>query len=522
MAKISPHGMTKARGCEHARLGNFCKLFPDLQSWADECGITQQCEAEEIAALLGGRGSVMHDARGESGDSSIPAAYTFFAQFVDHDITLDTTTQLHGKPVEEQLDKHNEQRKINDLPNLRTASLDLDCVYGLGPEAMPFIFDQSQPGRMLIGNKKNRTNDVPRNRDGRALIGDPRNDENIYVSQMQLMFLRFHNRRIAGRSFEQAQEDCRFHYQWIVLYDFLRRVCDPAVYDHALPLIENPKADYPYCPPIDDCGRICMPVEFSVAAYRFGHTLVRSQYPVNAGYPVVDLFDERFGTLGFSHVPNSLVVDWRFLLDVEACHEYVNSKAVDHRLADELIRMPDPVVGRNAGANDRSLAFRNLLRGYVLGLPSGQSVASALAKGCKHGGYGKLVENGELPFDHVAGWECLPSDMREKLEAHTPLFLYLMLEGTASGGHHLGPVGSAILLEVFGTMLKHCSTSFLNYKEDGKPKKWCPDPCIWNPKGLDDVDPKNSRLSGNAVDPCVTPSETPKGFTLADIVRYIG
>ena len=128
----------------------------------------------------------------------------------------------------------------------------------------------------------------------------------------------------------------------------------------------------------------------------------------------------------------------------------------------------------------------------------------------------------DLPFDQVAGWECLPNDTREKLEAHTPLFLYLMLEGTATGGRHLGPVGSAILLEVFGTMLKRCSTSFLNYKEDGKPKKWCPDPCIWNPKGLDDVDPKNARLSQNEGDPCVTPSETPKGFTLADIARYVG
>ena len=511
MAKISPHGMTKARGCEHASLGNFCKLFPNLKSWASDCGIKQQCEAEEIAALLGGPGGIMHDARGESGDSGIPAAYTFFAQFIDHDITLDTTTALHGTPVAD----------IDKLPNLRTASLDLDCVYGLGPEAMPFLFDQTQAGRLLVGNKKNPANDLPRNRDGRALIGDPRNDENIYVSQMQLMFLRFHNRRIVGRSFEKAQEDARFHYQWVVLYDFLRRVCDPDVYNHALPLIEDPKAQYPYCPPLDDCDRICMPVEFSVAAYRFGHTLVRSQYPVNADYPVVELFDERFGTLGFSHVPEKLVVDWRFLLDVEPCHEYVNSKAIDHLLADEMIRLPDPVVGSSAGANDRSLAFRNLLRGYVLGLPSGQSMAKALAKGCKDGGYGKLVENCDLPFDKIEGWECIPKRTRDKLEKHTPLFLYLMLEGTASGGRHLGPVGSAILLEVFGTMLKKCSTSFLNYKGEGKHKAWCPDPCIWNPQGLKDVDPKNARLSGAEGDPCKTPAQTPKGFTLGDIARYV-
>lgn len=511
MTTISPHGMTKARGCEHASLGNFCRLIPGLKSWADECGIKHQCEAEEIAALLGGPGGIMHDARDESGDSGIPAAYTFFAQFVDHDITLDATTKLHGAPVSD----------VDHLPNLRTASLDLDCVYGLGPEAMPFLFDQTQPGRLLIGNIDNPSADLPRNSDGRALIGDPRNDENLFVSQMQLMFLRFHNRRLVGRSFEEAQRDCRYHYQWVVLHDFLQRVCDPDIYNHALPLIEDQKAKYPYCPPLDDCNRICMPVEFSVAAYRFGHTMVRSRYPVNTDYPVVELFDERFGTLGFSSVPEKLVVDWRFLLDVELCHDYVKSKAIDHLLADELIRLPDPVVGRNSAANDRSLAFRNLLRGYVLGLPSGQTLAKALAKGCKNGGYGKLLDVGDLPFDQIHGWECLPKSMRDKLEKHTPLFLYLMLEGTAAGGRHLGPVGSAILLEVFGTMLKYCKTSFLKQPGEGKNKHWCPDPCIWNPKGLKDADPKNAFLSQGPGDPCKTPSETPKGFTLADISRYV-
>ncbi len=87
----SMHGTTKAKGCSHARLGNFCKMFPGLKSWADEYGITEQCEAEEIAAILGSSGGIMHDVNSSSGDSAVPAAYTFFAQFVDHDIALDTT-----------------------------------------------------------------------------------------------------------------------------------------------------------------------------------------------------------------------------------------------------------------------------------------------------------------------------------------------------------------------------------------------------------------------------------------------
>lgn len=465
------HGTAKAKGCSHLSLGNFCKLFPDLKTWAEDCGIGHQCEAEHIAEMLGGPGGIMHDVNSGSPDSNMPAAYTFFAQFIDHDITLDSTSNLHGDPQS--------TAEVNKLPNMRSASLDLDCVYGFGPEVMPFLYDQTQPGRLLVGNEEN-ANDVPRNSDGRALIGDPRNDENIFVSQMQLLFLRFHNRRIVGHSFEEAQQDCRYHYQWLVLNDFLKRVCDEGVYNFAISEIK--KGKYPKCDIRDKCHRICMPIEFSVAAYRFGHTLVRSQYPANQDYPVVDLFDERFGTEGFSHVPSKLTVDWRYLLDVEDCHGYVQSKAFDHFLADELIRMPDPIVGRFASENDRSLAFRNLLRGYALGLPSAQSVAAAL----KSKGY-NINPKQDLEWNGIPAWACIDKKYQDKLEKHTPLFFYLMREaGTIGQASRLGPVGSAILLEVFGAMLVYCD-SFLKHKG------WKPDPCI--------------AKCGD--------------FTLADLVRYV-
>jgi len=469
------HGTGKAKGCSHARLGNFCKMFPKLESWADESGVTEQCEAEKIAAVLGSSGGIMHDVNSSSGDSLVPAAYTFFAQFVDHDLTLDTTSNLHGDPIS--------SKEVNHLPNLRSASLDLDSVYGFGPEASPFLYDQGQAGRLLIGNDVNE-NDVPRNTDGTALIGDPRNDENLFTSQIQLLFLKFHNRRIIGRSFEEAQMDVRFHYQWIVLYDFLKRICDKNIYKQVIGnLGKFPKFDIK-----DKCGRICMPVEFSVAAYRFGHTLVRSHYPANGEYPVIDLFDERFGTEGFSAIPEELTIDWRFLLDVDPCHDYVHSKAFNHLLADELIRMPDPVVGRFASDNDRSLAFRNLLRAYALGLPSGQAVAQEI----KAKGY-SIPANGPDMFE-LSGWKCLDPAQQKKLASSTPLFLYLMAEAgdkNLGNGQNLGPVGSAILLEVFITMLKECE-SILNPPK--KYKGWKPDKCVTGDKEL----------------------------TLADIVRYVG
>ena len=498
------HGTPMPIDSAHLRLGNFGRLFPDLPTWAadmaraddmpgaDDMEIPQN-QAEEIAALLGGPGGIMHDAEDDSGNSEIPAAYTFFAQFVDHDITLDVHSELHGEALDEDA--------LRELPNLRSASLDLDAVYGFGPDVSPHLYAPNQQGRLLVGSQVNgveNPNDVPRRTDGHALLGDPRNDENLFLSQLHLLFLRFHNRLLIEHDFERAQREARYHYQHLVLHDFLGRICDEGVYNFALPLIEananrvQAEREYPFFRDalIDDGDRVRMPVEFAAAAYRFGHSMVRSQYPVNADYPAIEIFDERFGTLGFGQVPPELTVDWRFLLDVEARHPYARSKAIDHLLADELIRLPDPVVGRNAPQNDRALAFRNLLRGYVLRLPSGQQVARLLAQNY-NATQPEVVErinpNQHLAFvEEVPEWRHVVA-ARAELGDSIPLFLYLMLEaGVIGEGDRLGPVGSAILMEVFGAMLVRGDT-FL------RANRWQPD--------------RNIARNGD--------------LTLADIVRYV-
>ena len=493
------HGTARAPASQHLRLGNFGMLLPlqnpPIPTWAEDFGIENRAAAEEIANVLGGSGGIMHDAEDDSENSEIPAAYTFFAQFVDHDITLDAESELTSEALTRQ--------QVERLPNLRSASLDLDSVYGFGPDVSPHLYDRKQPWRLRVGSKVDdveNPNDVPRSADGTALIGDPRNDENIFLSQMHLLFLRFHNRRIidlliqhdnANESpprFEDVQRDVRYHYQHLVLHDFLSRICDERVYSLVLRRILDRDAAFFLLQP-DASGRIIMPIEFSAAAYRFGHTLVRSNYPANSTYPRIEIFDERLGTTGLSPIPPELTVDWQFLLDVDPNQVYVRSKAIDHLLANELVELPERVVGPEARRQDLSLAFRNLLRGYVLGLPSGQQVEAALAAR----GYPIRTPDNEEPqnlrLGEILAGACLDAEILGQLEQHTPLFLYLMREaGIRGGGNRLGPVGSAILMEVFGAMLVHHDT-FLNVAGG-----WAPDPNV---------------------------TQGREELTLADIVRYV-
>jgi hypothetical protein len=156
-------------------------------------------------------------------ESGIPALYTYFGQFVDHDITFDPMTTLikHSDP--------------NALTDFRTPAFDLDNVYGRGPDDQPYLYDNGP--KFLLGDPlANGAPDLPRNNatPNRALIGDPRNDENSIVSQLQGLMLRFHNRFVKDNptaDFPAIQRIVRFHYQWVVLHDFLPRIVSSSVLD---------------------------------------------------------------------------------------------------------------------------------------------------------------------------------------------------------------------------------------------------------------------------------------------------
>ena len=481
---VHHHGMTKARGCGHVAVSRFGTLFNGK--------LKGLAVTEADAAFLGGPGGLMHDYDGGSPNCPIPAGYIFFSQFIDHDITLDTTSKLRAAPLKPD--------SIKALPNVRSASLDLDCVYGFGPDGSPHLYDSDRPGRLAVASNGH---DVARSPGGVALIGDPRNDENIFVSQMQLMWHRFHNKLYNERvthhgeseknRFELAQESTRFHYQWLVLFDLLKRLCDRETYIFAVSKLMAGTQSFP-CFHKPGAHGLDMPVEFSVAAYRVGHTLVRSAYAVNESNLDVELFDERFGTLGFTSYPEELIVDWRYMLPVDDCVNPRLCKAVDPLLANELQDLP--VVGSN-NPNDRALAFRNLMRGNALSLPSGQAVAKAL----------------KAKYPHIDASYNPSIPGKPSLAKATPLFYYILAESKdTQGGDRLGAVGSAILLEVFGAMLRFCGTSFVSKNRD-----WNPDPCVskerygWWSEEHKELFDRDALVNEDDYYP----------FELADVVRFV-
>lgn len=499
---VHHHGMTKARGCQHAGFGPFGFLTQKQgKKGTMESALEPLDFPDELLTLLGSPGNLMDDESRDSPDSPLPAGYTFFAQFLDHDVTLDTQSALNQRGQDP-----------TKLRNQRTSSLDLDCVYGLGPGATPIFFDQTRTGFLATGADAGRPWDLARSQTGAALIGDPRNDENLFVGQMQLLFIEFHNAMMlanlssgntAGARFEEVQTSVRHHYQYIILYDFLCRVCHRETFDFAVERIEaaaksrqktlkdNPHggelpSEFPFVfRHSTPDGEMPMPIEFSVAAYRFGHTTVRDSYPANAAQFDIQLFDERFGTLGFDAVPQELAVDWRFQLEVDPCIDPINAKAFDHLFPNELMAMPDPIVGRTS-PNNRSLAFRNLARGRSLGLPSGEALADHLSahySTIRTIPFAELFDTSETPGQTPAfpGKEDMAKRARELAEeaGGTPLFFYLMREAAIDGGSvTLGPLGSAILLEVFGRMLIQCTTSFFFKMEDGEFVEFKPEPCV--------------------------------------------
>ena len=445
--------------------------------------------------LLGKLGDFMADVgRGPGADSTIPAGYTYFGQFVDHDITLDIASTL-DTPVD-----------ATKIHNMRTPSLDLDSVYARGPALDSFLYAFPTSGpptavKMQLGSnlidsdggpggaggigaiKKQRNFDVPRVVNpldpslttNTAIIGDPRNDENLIVSQFHHAMLKFHNQVVdglvatgfSGDIFVEAKKIVTHHYQWAVVHDFLARICGAAAVSNALATISAaPNSAF------------AMPVEFAVGAYRFGHSMIREQYWVN----FVQINASLGQVFSFVRSPN-LPVRSSWVVDFNAFFTTgfsvpVNNKAkkIDSVMAPGLDTLPG-FSGLMA-----MLATRNLRRGIALGMPSGQGVA-------QHYGIAPMTA-AQIKTGLPAGEAALLDSNGGILLSKTPLWYYVLREAAVlNGGNQLGPVGARVVAETFVRMLKRNPDSFLNVSGGFTP-------------GL--------------------PAATPGDFTVADLVNFAG
>jgi nucleoid-associated protein YgaU len=447
-----------------AALQDFDYLLLDLQD--DDANLLPK--SATTVRRLKELGATMQDpgAGSDPGDSNIPAIYTYFGQFIDHDITLEASSFNMEQLLASNLAPLGLDRIRNELKNLRTATLELDSLYG-----PPAPRDPTNRNKLLIGKVtslggtapptqrppgKGDDNDLPREprsgdirHDRAALIGDPRNDENLIVAQLHLAFLKAHNQLVAqGRTFEQARRLLRQHYQHIVIHDFLKRVADPTVVDR---ILQHGNRVYDAL-----AEPFFLPLEFTVCGFRFGHTMVRDTYDFNLNFSPAFLgqlftFTALSGELGdFDTLPDNWIIQWeRFVAPGGGRNK---ARRIDTKLADGLFHLQN-LQGQQEQPEDAArLAVRNLLRGYGLRMPTGQAVARRLG----------------LPVLTASQLEAAAASAQQaqvlrsaRFLARTPLWYYLLAEAKHHGGHRLGPVGSTLVAEVLIGLVRRSQDSIL-------------------------------------------------------------
>ena len=452
------------------RSDRFSRLFDRLPPFAEATGSVKQALRD-----LGSPGGLM-DAKdpllegpirlitnpelspNNRDNAAHTAGVTFLGQFLDHDMTFDATSRLGVPTVPER------------SRNTRTPRLDLDSVYGGGPSVSPQLYDPGDRAKLKIGNG-GVFEDLPRNTEGVAIIADPRNDENLMIAGLHCAFLLFHNRvvdlvRQEGRGndfddeggsgdddrrvFERARDVVTWHYQWIVVYEFLPAIVGTSVVNAIL----SRGPDF-YLSRLGDQESI--PVEFQIA-YRFGHTLIRPSYRANlagdAGQPFFGfIFDPKgegqadpIDLRGGARAPRRFI-GWQTFFNFggsQATNVRPN-KAIDTKISTPLFNLPLGTIA--TGEPPTSLPQRNLLRHLTWSIPSGQSIARELR--IRPLAPAQLAELGKFGVG---------------FEESTPLWYYILKEAEVAGGSQLTGVGARLVCEVFLSLLMLDQDSYLHQR----------------------------------------------------------
>jgi hypothetical protein len=397
------------------------------------------------------------------------AGTTFMGQFMDHDMTFDLTSAL-GEPTEPE-----------DSPNARTPALDLDSVYGGGPKKSPQLYGHQGSKIKFKVEFGGLFEDLPRTNNQTAIIADPRNDENLIIAGLQVAFLLFHNRAVdyvkarrprwdSDEVFEEAQRLTRWHYQWMIVHEFLPLFIGQALTDE---ILHHGRKFY-------RTRTAFIPVEFQGAVYRFGHTMIRPSYRANlagdpGGNPATGapaffamIFDpagegqaDPVDLRGNARAPRRFI-GWQTFFNFGAIprpsgigtlgEDVRPNKLIDGRISTPLFNLPLQTIAGAVPPTPQSLPQRNLLRHVTWSLPSGQKIAR------------------EIDVDPLTRSEL--SELRPygfNLDRSTPLWYYAIKEGVRANGLTLGPVGGRIVGEVIIGLLELDRNSYLSRERGWKP-----------------------------------------------------
>ncbi len=476
--QVPAHGTRTVSEADFGRLKLLDELAASAHSDADLAALASE--------MISPR-DLPKDGADDEENPYVPAGYTYLGQFIDHDLTFDTHSVF------------DDPKSLERASNMRTPRFDLDNVYGRGPDDQPYLYTDAFDGSLLLGEGlDNGIHDVQRNAEGRAIIGDPRNDENSIVVQLQSAFIRFHNRMVARAvasglaaraSFLWAQTQTRQHYQRIVLDDFLPRIMDPTA-STVEPIFSALASGHAPRLKLYDLDRPpYMPIEFSVAAYRFGHSMVRPGYRLSVGagdVPLTDADNMRLfaifqgpdeGLRGFKRLAKGKGIDWSlfFAADLQPGDTLDNSATGPNNLKglhrtqlaykiDTMVVAPLSTLPPAVASNPSSLALRNLMRGRDFGLPSGQDAARRIgAQVLSPDQLSVRIQNAftdRRPISKISARfaDDAPLWFYLLAEAETAVFNAFKADPKADGltlGSRLGPLGGAIVLETFvGLMLK--------------------------------------------------------------------
>jgi Animal haem peroxidase len=486
--QLEPDELLKLAGTRVPPSTSYTRMFPGLPAQ----GATNP-RLEQGLTELGSKMIAAPTDRPDPQDPPPMQGYTYFGQFIDHDLTLDLTPL--GAAT----------RKVEHTRNFRTPFLDLDQLYGGGPNLSPFLYrSDCRPGeeRLLIGETRPQNingqefplsrNDLPRNSEGIALTGDPRQDENLIIAQLHVAFLKLHNRIMdcleggkiqnvgpkRATLFEQARRLVTWHHQWVVRHDYLRQILDQDVFGE---LPQDGKLRRTSLR-----AEFQIPVEFSAAAFRFGHSMVRNEYLINQKHLDASLKDDLLqltGTPGTARraapsLPADWVIDWKFFFLIEFEPDEVrHSSAIHpalaaglHHLGEQTKLFNVPMVGAIQSSTDRKIEMRHeprlpvitLLRGARIGLPSGQSVAKRIVR--------------QRPGARIIGDEEIAHGPHEetlrkyRFHKDTPLWYYVLKEAEVlQKGARLGSVGSRIVADVITRALATDADSYIRVDPNWTP-----------------------------------------------------